>query len=629
MSQIGFLAQRHVKQRQNNASQTEKLIFSFDSGKALSQKDAKLHTLILGTTGTGKTASVVLPMLYGVLSANECGMIIDIKGNLREQVRHIAKAANRHEDIFEYGLSDTAIPCNIIENMTLSEYQSFLESIIDDSYDGKSNNKDFRQRGIAQCMSIHQFLQIVAKKKNEASPTLRDLFDIIMQPHKAGKFFEEFMAEYFDSDNEEEKRLVNEVNGETFHIFHYTNEDYNQHRVYHEQLNYSIDSARAALEQIFFIKNMEEKFACKNAPGVNFKENFYKNRITILRFEPGTGKVGATFSRLFVTKYYETVFSIPPKEIAAYPSFVCIDEFHDVAVLNGKEKFSDTAFVAQAREFNASFIASTQSASSLLCTEGNTPENVYSFISNCNTKLFFRSEDPLTQKLAENFAQVNLIELEPSYAYVNLYSDKERRPSFSLECVNNSFEKIQAILNNKEYLSTTEEILETNAILLQVLKRERKKALEAKRAEQAIKQQQKKEKAIRKIFDKEDPLECKIQIQAFAKEYLHYFDSEEALAVYIPLSWQEDILNALEEFKSQGNSISIQYLTYNKINNCLAVKAFKEIKQTEREEAQKAEKILNTLLAEYRKKSLLALHNGTQNSEELNSKENYKRKMAG
>ncbi len=607
MSEIGFLATHTTRKNQSMQDSTTNSIFSFDSGKSISIKDAKLHTLILGTTGTGKTASVLLPMLYGVLKANECGLIIDIKGNLREQVRYLAKKVDRHADIFEYGLSDTAIPINIIDHMNLSDYQNFLESLVENSYDGKSNNKDFRIRGVAQCISIHQFMKIVAKKKNQANPTLKDLYDMITRPRKAGKFFEKFIKKYYNKKNKIEKRLVDEVHGDAFHIFHFTNSDYAQHRVYHEQLNYAIDSVRTALEQVFLIKNLEEKFACKGAAGINFKENFYQNRIAVLRFTPGSGKVGNIFSRLFITKYYESVFSFQPKEIAKYPSFVCIDEFQEVAVLNGEKRFSDTAFVAQAREFSASFIASTQSASSLLCNVNNNEQNVNSFISNCNTKIFFRTDDPLTQKVVENYSQVQLNELEPSYAYVNLYSDIERKPSFSKESVNNSYEIVQDLLNNEEYAVSHEEILETNETLENILKREMQRNLEAEKNKALLtknaKQKKKKEKSkIRKIYDKFEPDECKIQLQAFMGTYTHYIEDDCTRLIYIPLSWQEGILKAFKEFEAQKITISIQDVIYNKEYNCLAVKVFKEVKNEEIILSLKAEKALNSLLIKHRKK---------------------------
>ncbi len=594
MSNIGFLANQDEKEIIN--TQKENAIYTFDSGYTISQEDAKLHTLILGTTGTGKTTSVFLPMLHGLMCAGECGLIIDIKGNLREQVRTLAKACDREKDIFEFGLSDTAIACNIIENMNTKEIFSFLELILDKSMDDKTNNKDFHIRGVMQCVQVYEFLKIYAKRINNLAPSLKDILDMISNPTKASKLFLAFKERLYDKSNEEERALIEEIEADAFHVLQYEiiKEKTRSNAI--EQMNYAINGPRTALAEVFSVKNMEEKFSCKKAPGINIKNNFYKNRIVILRFTPGSGAIGNLFSRYFMTKYYETVFEIQPKEIYNYPSFICIDEFHEVASLNNKARFSDTAFVAQAREFRASFVASTQSAASLMCN-GNDEEAVKAFVSNCNTRIYFRTDDPVTQKLVKPYDEnVSLVDIEHANVYLTSYSDTDKKLVAKKDSVNNSFAKVQELLKNPFYQISKEEIQNTNEILFNTLRRERRREIIAE--EQAM-LERKKNITIPmpiKIYDKNDPEECKIQMQAFLQDFIIYFDELNAQKTYVPLSWQEAIYKGFEAFAKLKLDISIQAIGYDIDENCIKIEVFEEIESEDNKKVEKVKNKLNALL---------------------------------
>ncbi len=596
MNKIGFLSKNETTKTINKK---ENVIYTFDSGYSLSQEDAKLHTIILGTTGTGKTASIFLPILYGSMSLGECGLIIDIKGNLREQVRSLAKACNRSKDILEYGLSDTAIPCNIISNMNPNEFYNFIEVFIDFSIDKRTNNKDFTVRGLMQCVQMLKILRLYNNKRNLFSPTLKDIYDLLINPMEASKIFSAYKEKYYNKDDFEERILVSAIESNAFHIFLYEQKLSEGKSTYFEQLNYAIEMIRTVLCEILEVKNFEKNFAAKGCCGIDIRNNFYRNCITVLRFSPGTGKVGAFFSRYIISKYYETVFEMEPKNIAEYPSFICIDEFQEVAVLNNYSKLSDTAFVAQAREFRASFIASTQSASSLMCNRNNL-SGVKSFIANCNTRIYLRTDDPMTQDLVNSYDKsCRLFELEHGKVFITGYSHSEKALENRNDSVNESYRKIQDILSKKEYLCSPDEIKANNKILLNLLCRDEKRVLSEK---EKIKFTEKENflnnQAVIKIYDRDNKLECKIQIRAFMQDYLHFFESDMSQRVYVPLSWQKKILLAFQRFHETGENISILNLKYNEVHNCAVIEVFEELDEEENRQAKKAEELLNSFLVE-------------------------------
>ena len=99
------MSRRHVKHTTINnafpATPEEDCLLRFDSGCGITFEDAMHHLLIMGTTGSGKTAGTVLPSLFRLLMEGHCGLEGDIKGNLRAQVRALAARCGRATDIVE------------------------------------------------------------------------------------------------------------------------------------------------------------------------------------------------------------------------------------------------------------------------------------------------------------------------------------------------------------------------------------------------------------------------------------------------------------------------------------------------------------------------------------------------
>ncbi|MCI0501878.1 MAG: type IV secretory system conjugative DNA transfer family protein [Epsilonproteobacteria bacterium] len=61
------------------------------------------HVLIDGATGSGKTASMILPTLEDRMRRGHCVVFFDHKGHEHKKVKHLAKKAGRLEDVIEIG----------------------------------------------------------------------------------------------------------------------------------------------------------------------------------------------------------------------------------------------------------------------------------------------------------------------------------------------------------------------------------------------------------------------------------------------------------------------------------------------------------------------------------------------
>jgi hypothetical protein len=183
----------------------------------------------------------------------------------------------------------------------------------------------------------------------------------------------------------------------------------------------------------------------QGAPGLNMRELLEQNKIVLLRFGPDTGPVGASLARMLLREYYKAVYSIGLHMPEGRYSFACLDELQDFADLS-PGRFSDTNFVAQAREFNAIFLAATQSMSAL-ANRGNSLSAVHSFVSNCNARVLFYSDDPHTQSMAAQYDVCMLLHtLHSGQAFVVQYDTERRTHFYGMETLQQAYETTRDVL---------------------------------------------------------------------------------------------------------------------------------------------------------------------------------------
>jgi hypothetical protein len=171
-------------------------------------------------------------------------------------------------------------------------------------------------------------------------------------------------------------------------------------------------------------------------------------KIAVVRFGPDTGPVGAGLARFVLEEYYKAVYATGLGMAEGQASFTVIDEFQEVADLS-RNKFSDARFIAQAREFHAIFVAATQSMAAL-ASQGSSMAAVESFVSNCNTRVLFYSDDPYTQDMAARYdPNMLLTQLEPGQAFVIRYDASRRAHTFGKETFTQAYEKTREALKQQ------------------------------------------------------------------------------------------------------------------------------------------------------------------------------------
>lgn len=443
--QIGFLAQ--PEQRVESGKPAERCMLTFDSGRGITFPDAKHHLIGCGTTGVGKTTCYFLPCTRHLLENNHCGLLVDIKGNVRRQVRALAHSCGRDGDIVEYGSAPTATPLNILQGMDRYAMYEFFKTLTIQSFQGSSQSLDWHMRGVGVAADCGQLLLYLNGLDPMFSPDVVTIAAMLNNPAKALELYKLFKARVYDSQDEEQSLFVNAVDSNRFHVLRERMGDKNSKTAIEDdqQMTWNLQGVRQALKTFLDAPGICDNFAAPGGPGLDMRHILRENKVAILRFGLDTGPIGVSLARAILSDYYAAVYELGMSLPAGKKCFVCIDEYQEVADLSN-DRFSDVSFVAQAREFNAIFLASTQSMSALMHRSFN-PAAVEALTSNCNGRVVFYSDDPMTQAMVARYEPgLDLKTLRPGEAFVIRYENAGRRHLHGTETLQEEFESTRAII---------------------------------------------------------------------------------------------------------------------------------------------------------------------------------------
>lgn len=428
----------------------EDCMVRFDSGYGITFEDAVHHVLIMGTTGSGKTADAMLPALLRLLNGGHCGLVVDIKGNMRAQARALAARSGREADLVEYGTGPAAQPLNILKGMDRYAMYGFFETLTRQSFRDSSHNLDWHMKGVNVAADCGWLLGLLAALDPMFEPNIITIAEMLSRPDEAVRLYKLFKDRVYDRDNEEHALFVSSVEANRFHVLRARNENGRNSEVStDEQLTWTLQAVRQALKSFIDAPGVSAHFAAPGAPGLDMVPILRDNKVALLRFGLDTGPIGASLARVLLGRLYAAAYAQGKDLPRGRKCFVAIDEFQEVADLSAG-RFSDVSFISQAREFNGIFLASTQSMSALML-RGNSPAAVDAFVSNCNGRILFYSDDPLTNALAMRHDRgMELNTLEPGEAFVVQYDKSTRRHRFGIETFEQAFASTRDVLDARD-----------------------------------------------------------------------------------------------------------------------------------------------------------------------------------
>lgn len=290
---------------------------------------------------------------------------------------------------------------------------------------------DFHMRGVRLCVDCARLLKLLQGHVVGAVPNVMTICEMTANHVLAQRLYKWFKKNVFDKDNPEHLALVDDVENSNIHLLFKAEKIEDEAR--EEQFTYSLECIKGALRRFLDAPAVANNFCAPNAPGLDMIKAMQENKIVLLRFDPNSGPIGEDLSRYFIGQYYDAVYKVGLE--LPWHTFVLIDEYQDVADLTDAS-LSDRRFVAMAREFKSCVVLLTQSLSALGTTFGNTEVAIDSLVSNCNTRIMFYSDDPLTHEMARRYANVDLATLEPQQVFVVRYVAASRKHAHSFETVN-------------------------------------------------------------------------------------------------------------------------------------------------------------------------------------------------
>ena len=597
---IGFLAS--PEKPEETVPPTKNCMLCFDSGHGITFNDGVYHLILLGTTGAGKTASGFLPAVRHLLAAGHRGILVDVKGNLRKQVRALARKCGREKDIVEYGSEPTATRINILEGMDWDQLYSFFKQVTFETFhvNGNSVNIDWLLKGVSMTADCGQALIYLSRLDPMFKPNLVTINAMISQPDKARELYNLYKARVYDEEDDAQAKFVNSVENSRYHILKEIKREKGLagDRAAAEddqQMTWIMQGIRHTLKHLLAVPGISDNFAAPGGLPLDMRQMLKEDKVVTVRFGLNTGPTGTALARAILSRYYADVYELGLDLPAKKKTFVCIDEYQEVADLSA-DRFSDVSFISQAREFNAIFVASTQSMSAL-AHRSHSFAAVEAFTSNCNGRVVFYSDDPMTQAMVSRYdPSLDLKTLKSGEVFVVRYEHDTRQHMHGRESLQKEFESARDIIQEAKVKKSPARRAPaaghpTLRKLIDWLKdhpfsqqentgphdgnvedqrpfmpRRRRgescdnvkshimEALfEQRQAETAKEISTKKETSMRTI---QDP-------NGILKKFPHLFAADEDITISVPVGWLSFAENALTAFSASGLSIQLTSLSLN------------------------------------------------------------------
>lgn len=451
---MGFLAS--VRQAAADREPARPPLWTFDGGETVSFADAAHNTLVLGTTGSGKTTSAILPAADRLIAAGFGGVIIDVKGSFSPQIRQLAARHGRLEDVVELGDGPQACRVNLLADISPVRRSEVLRQLLLGMMPASENNISFHLRGLRCVTDAVELLQIMAARCRRPL-SLGVLERLMNDPAYAHAFYTCYVQQHYRESNMDEMDLVRRIDGERFH-FLTRDKALLTDGEWHEQINYQLGAVRTGLSLLRQCAELEAHFFAPVKENLWIAERVYRQRkIILLRLSPQCGESGAMLARIILRDYYAAVMACG----AALPenayTFCIMDEAQHFLSVDRTDPYNDNAFLALAREFRNISIVGTQSVTALMART-NDSAAVEAMLGNFNVRLFLYSDDPRTAALAAVHDPMPLTGLGPAQGLLVTYDARERRHLHGRVSVQKMHDAMQGCLEKTRQAASSEDI---------------------------------------------------------------------------------------------------------------------------------------------------------------------------
>lgn len=449
MNTIGFIP---AKKKEKPRSERDDLILRFDSGKGISCAEGCHNTAILGSTGCGKTTSGILPVASALLEAGFGGLILDVKGNLTDHIRRLAERSGRADDVVEFGSGPCAVPVNLLAHMDMTAIHDFFKTLATREFASQSSNMDWHLKGVriaADCVEALRY----GHEKFPAIPMDIGAVESLLNDYAlAAKLFKVLKDFVLDPTNKQHARFISMIEQEQFHVLSFDPKKISgSNSSYAEQTTWRLNAIRNGLDAFRKAPGILRNFSASGGEAIDLKRLVYdEKRVVVLRFDVGTGMIGASLARHVLERFYQMTYvnglSLSPVE----HTFMIADEAQEIVDLSPYNKMNDNAFAAKAREFRVIQVIATQSVAAL-ASRGASHTATSEYMNNFNNRITMYCDDPLTQDMTmRHLPDVSLTRLGPGKCVVTRFDMETRRHTASVESLQQEHDTILEVLHQPE-----------------------------------------------------------------------------------------------------------------------------------------------------------------------------------
>lgn len=378
-------------------------LFQFDDGEGVSFADGSHNTIVLGTTGSGKTTSLIFPALSQMIKAGFSGLVVDVKGNMANYVRKIANEHGRLGDVVEFGPGPAATPINIFWGMPMYDVEKLFRIMFqfDKVDNGHSHNSSFHEEGLQKVLDCLELYLTMCRKLGmdfQFGMFNRIINDFLLTQ----KIHAHYRNNLYDPNSLDEQKLVARIDGDGLHYILPANKD-PKHRSkdWAEQNSYRMKVIKTCIERFMRFPALIRNFLGGSKENFDIAERIYqKKQIVVLRLATELGTTGEQIARWVMHEYYQAVYRNGKSLSTGQYTFCVADEVQDFYSSNRDDPLNDNSFVSKCREFNCINIYGTQSVSAMAARADRGWADCAALIGNCNVRVFLYSDDPSTKSLA-------------------------------------------------------------------------------------------------------------------------------------------------------------------------------------------------------------------------------------
>lgn len=362
--------------------------------------EAKKNIITLGTTGSGKTTSVLLPALENLIKHNNVGLILDVKSELYQDVYHIAKLHERADDIVFIGTQEFCTPINLLASLKNEEQLRNIIAACTPS-SGSQNNGDYWQsNGVEDVMNVVSLDRWYNEYKGRKYRyNFNTLLDYILDAKKIKLLYKDLaeVACYMPEGvaNTMQKTLVDSFSIINAAINENDSDVQNQKTWRSGQV--------ATVLKPFTEEPFASNLNCEDNPKTLHDLIFKDGKIIVLTIPIEYEAVGFVLGKLLREIYYKSVLSNSLEDRQKLKlgddfnryTFLLIDEYQgfvNTKAANGV--ITDDTWGSISRSFENINIYATQSIRHMDNAIGETAADV--IMSNCASEIILRAQDRRT-----------------------------------------------------------------------------------------------------------------------------------------------------------------------------------------------------------------------------------------